>query len=125
MSRLGTFNIEGVEYDLDDLTLDEMEEVETIAGAVFGEINYASTKGLKAFCFVLMKRGNPELTMADVGKVKVASFIEPEEEMPDLPPSSPETTPETEAESKPDDSGRQLSAVPTPGSPPSTSEVFG
>src|SRR6186713_535372 len=93
MSRFGTFKIDGVTYDLDDLTLDEVEEIEDQSNGVpFSEINYGSAKGMKAFAYVLMKRNNPELTMADVGKVKIVSMETPDEEMPDLPPV-PSATP--------------------------------
>jgi hypothetical protein len=116
MSRLGEFYIGEVKYDLDDLTLDEMEEVETLAGASFSEINYASAKGLKAFTFVLMKRNNPNITMEEIGQVKVAAFVEPEERMPELPPEGP-GDPEnpSQAESPQDDTGPQPSVASTDG----------
>ena len=34
MSRFGIFKINGVSYDLDDLTLDEVELIEDTAGGV-------------------------------------------------------------------------------------------
>jgi hypothetical protein len=111
MSRLGTFNIDGVEYDLDDLTLDEMEEVENLVdGTPFSEINYGSTRGMKAFSFVLMKRNKPDLTMEEVGQLKVGGFIQPEESMPALPPDG-RGDPESQTESPRDDSGAPPSVV--------------
>ncbi len=87
MSRFGKFKISDVEYDLDDLTLDEIELIEDTAGGVpFSEINYGSAKGMKAFAYVLMRRGNAEITMEEVGKTKIVAFDMPDEEMPDLPP---------------------------------------
>lgn len=115
MSRLGIIEIGGEAFDLDDLTLDEIEKVEELAGAEsFGEINYASAKGLKAFTFVLMARSDPNLTMEQVGSVKVAAFIQPEEKMPALPPDG-RGGPESQPESPPEDDGPQPSAASTTG----------
>ncbi len=113
MSRFGIFKINGVEYDLDDLTLDEVELIEEMAGGVpFSEVNYGSAKGMKAFAFALMRRNDPDITLDDVGKVKIVGFASPDEEMPDLPPVPPATL---EAEESPNgsvaaDSGVQDSA---------------
>ena len=114
MSRLGVFNIDGVDYDLDDLTLDEMEQIEELAGAAFSEINYGSAKGIKAFTFVLVKKTRPELTMEEVGQIKVASFIPAEEKMPALPPDG-RGAQENPNGSPLEDSGTQLSAASTAG----------
>ena len=117
MSRLGTFNIDGVEYDLDDLTLDEMEEVENLVdGTPFGEINYAQAKGMKAFSFVLMKRNKPDLTMEEVGQLKVGAFIQPEESMPELPPDDRgDQESQSQVEFPRDDSGVLPSVASTTG----------
>jgi hypothetical protein len=116
MSRLGIITIAGVTYDIDDLTLNEMEEIENLAGQTFGELNYAGAKTMKAFTFVLMKRDNPAITMEEVGNIKVASFVEGEEALPPLPPDvrgDQET--QSQGESPRDDSGPQLSADSTAG----------
>lgn len=116
MSRLGVITINGVGYDLDDLTLDEMEEIENIVGAAFSEVNYGSSKGLKAFTYVLLRRTNPEITMAEVGKIKVAEFIEPDEVMPELPPDGPgDQGTQSPGQPPPDDSGPQPSVESTDG----------
>ena len=114
MSRFGVFNINGVTYDLDDLTLDEIEQIEDLAGGVaFSEINYGAAKGMKAFTFVLLKRSNPDVTMEEVGAVKVASFAEADEEMPELPPA--DQAEQTSGESEEGDSGPRLSVASTDG----------
>lgn len=103
MSRFGVFKINQVEYDLDDLTLDEVEQIEDLAGGAFSEINFASAKTMKALAFTLMRRNNPDLTMQDVGQVKMLDFIDADEEMPDTGPPA-----ETAAEqngSSPEGSG--------------------
>ncbi len=118
MSRFGKLRIEGVEYDLDDLDLNEIEEIENQAGGVpFSEINYGAAKGMKAFAYVLMRRSNPEITMDEVGKVKIVAFDTPDEEMPDLPPVPSATLKAVEEQSGSvaDDSGVQDSPVSTAG----------
>lgn len=88
MSLLGEFTINGTKYDLDDTTLDEMEEIEELAGGIpFGELNYRATKTMKAIAYVLLKRTDPEMAFEEVGKVKITSLLPPDEEMPDLPPA--------------------------------------
>src|SRR5262245_30505716 len=87
MSRLGTYRIKGVEYDLDDLTLDEMEQIEELCdGTPFTELHYGRTKTMKAIAFTLMKRGSPDLRYEDVGSVKLVEFVAADEDMPPLPP---------------------------------------
>jgi len=118
MSRFGKFRIEGIEYDLDDLTLDEIETIEDTAGGVpFSEVNYGSAKGMKAFAFVLMRRGNPEITMEEVGKTKIVAFDTPDEDMPDLPPVPSATLKAVDEQngSVAEDSGAQDSPVSTAG----------
>jgi len=110
MSRFGIFKINGVSYDLDDLDLNEVELIEDMAGGVpFSEVNYGSAKGMKAFAYALMKRNDPDITLEDVGKVKITSFESPDEEMPDLPPVPSATLEvvEESSESVADDSGAQ------------------
>lgn len=116
MSRLGELVIDGVTYDLDDLTLNELEQIEDITGVPFSDVNYGSAKGLKAFSFVLMRRSNPHLTMQDAGEIKVAQFIEAEEDMPELPPDDrADQESQNQAELPRDDSGPQPSAESIPG----------
>ena len=113
MSRFGVFNINGTEYDLDDLTLDEMEELEELAGGQpFSELNFGSAKTMKAVAFVLIKRTQPDLDFVDVGKVKVIDFAPANEEMPELPPDSEAASPNG---SSLEDSGTPRSAASTTG----------
>lgn len=115
MSRLGIFTIEGVDYDLDDLDLGEMEDIEELAGAPFGEINTGSTKGMKAFVFVLLRRNNPDITMQDIRSVKMVSLLPAEEKMPELPPDNRAgQESQSQVESQRDDSGllRSVDSIP-------------
>jgi len=118
MSRFGIFKINGVSYDLDDLTLDEVELIEDTAGGVpFSEVNYGSAKGMKAFAYALMRRDNPEVTLEEVGKVKIVGFETADEEMPDLPPVPSATLKAVDepSGSVADDSGAPDSAEPITG----------
>lgn len=113
MSRFGVFKISGTEYDLDDLTLNEVEAIEdACGGAAFSELNFGSAKTMKAIAFTLMKRNNPEITLDDVGSVKVIDFAPADEEMPKLPPVVDGESPNG---SDLEGSGVQLSAVSTTG----------
>lgn len=115
MSRLGIININGEEYDLDELDLGEMEEIEELADAPFSEINAGSAKGMKAFVFVLLKRDNPDITMEEIKKVKMVSMLPPEEEMPALPPDDrADQESQNQVESQRDDTGvlRSVDSIP-------------
>ena len=95
MSRFGKFTINGVEYDLDDLTLDEMEQFEELAGGVpFSEMNYGSAKVMKAIATILLRRDNPAISAEEIGRVKLIDFNPADEEMPALgPPDGAEESP--------------------------------
>jgi hypothetical protein len=112
MSRFGTFNINGQVYDLDDFTLDEVEQIEELCGgAPFSDLAFGSAKAMKAIAFTLMQRTDPEIEMSDVGTVKLIDFLPADEEMPKLPPEE-EASP---AASDPAASGARLSVASTPG----------
>jgi hypothetical protein len=112
MSRFGTFTINGVAYDLDDLTLDEVEQIEELCdGTPFSDLQFGSAKAMKAMAFVLLRRTNSALEYGEVGTVKLIDFLPPDEELPALPPDE-EATP---AASTPGDSGARLSVASTPG----------
>lgn len=88
MSRFGVFTINGSNYDLDDLTLDEVEKIEELAGgAAFSDLNFGSARVMKAISYTLMSRDHPNLTMEEIGSVKMIDMMPPDEEMPPLPPA--------------------------------------
>lgn len=70
-----TMRINGVDYDIEDLTLDEVEYVEDTCGAPLDELNFTSAKVLKAFAFVFMRRDEPDLTPEDIGKLKYVPLM--------------------------------------------------
>lgn len=90
MSRFGVFKINGIEYDLDDLTLDEVESIEDLAGGSFSSIDFGSAKTMKAIAFTLMRRNRPDLMMDEVGKVKMIDFTSADEEVPETGPPGEE-----------------------------------
>lgn len=114
MSRFGVFRIADTEYDLDDITLDEMETIEEIAGGPFSELNYGSSKAMKAFATVLLRRSNPEITPEEIGKVRLIDFVPADEEMPESSPT-PDGAEESQSDSAPGDSGNPDSPESTPG----------
>ena len=90
MSRFGVFTINGTPYDLDDLTLDEMETFEEIAGGAMDEINFASAKTLRAVATIFLRRTNPTITAEAIGAVKLINFMPPDEEVPATGPPAEE-----------------------------------
>lgn len=113
MSRLGQFRIEGVLYDLDDLTLNEMRDIEDMVdGTPFSDLNFGSSKAMIAASFVLQRRRNPAITVEQAGEVKLLEMLAPDEEMPPLPPA---TGDENQNASTPDGSGRLPSPASTTG----------
>lgn len=63
--------------DPDELTLDEIEELETIlGGGIDGIFNQGSPKGhaLKALIWIISKRDNPDFTLEDAGKLRLADI---------------------------------------------------
>jgi hypothetical protein len=87
VSRFGVFKINGTDYDLDDLTLDEVENIEELCGGVaFSELNFGSAKAMKAVSFTLLRRNDPDLKPEDVGSVRMIDMLPADEETPPLPP---------------------------------------
>ena len=66
-----------LDFNPDDLTLDELEEVEDLIGmSIDTAFNVGQPKGrtLKVFAFIVLRRDNPDITMEDVGAMKVAEL---------------------------------------------------
>lgn len=59
-----------LKIDLEDFTLDEIDEMEDLTGKPFGEM-FSSAAGLKAAYFITKRREDPGFSWDDAGKVKV------------------------------------------------------
>ena len=126
MSQFGFITINGKDYDLDDLDMDDVETVEDLCtrktkrddewieeATPFGELNFGRGRVQRALAWVILRREDTALTFEDMGKVKLVSFVAPDEEVPATGP------PGEEAESNgsaPADSGSLLS-VESPSTP--------
>ena len=63
-----------MEINIDNLTLAEAEEVETITGIPIEQIGAEGkpkVKILRALCFITMKRENPSITWEDTANIKI------------------------------------------------------
>ncbi len=64
--------------DPDDLTFDELEEFEDLVGTsvddAFGT-GQPRAKAMKALVWIMGRRSNPELTLADVGAMKISEVM--------------------------------------------------
>jgi len=70
-------HIEGREYDVTSLTLDEVEEIEDACGGVpLERLDLGLSKVLKAIAYALYKRDNPDADMEVIGKIRRLSLLE-------------------------------------------------
>ncbi len=63
-----------LDFDPEDLTLDELEELEELLGtALDGMLTGDTPKGraLKAIVWIMIRRDNPEATLEDAGRYKI------------------------------------------------------
>ena len=72
----GLLRIDGKDYDLEELTLDEVEQIEEALDAGIGEIDLRRAKVIKVIVYTLMRRDNPALTLKEVGQIKMVSLAE-------------------------------------------------
>lgn len=71
-----------MKVDINELTLDDLEEAEAALGEPVTQMlagNAIPVRVLKVFAWVLGKKDNPELTLEEVGQVKVMSFVDEED----------------------------------------------
>ena len=61
--------------DIEDLTLDEVEEIEEITGESLDNMA-AVRKGrmLKALAFIILRRDRPDITLEEVGAMKMGEI---------------------------------------------------
>jgi hypothetical protein len=66
-----------VKFDPEDLTLDEVEEVETILGGSIDSVlagGQPKGRALKAIVYIFKRREDPAVTMESVGSVKLSEL---------------------------------------------------
>ena len=78
MARM-KLKIEGREYSVDDLTLDELEQLEEAIGVPFDQMEFGSAKVLKHFAHLLISKTNPDFTLEDAGKLPISALMEDED----------------------------------------------
>lgn len=70
--------IPDVKASLESCTVDEIEEIEDALGAPIDKLYAPNAKKgpvIRAFVWVLMRRENPEATLADAGRVSMSALI--------------------------------------------------
>jgi len=68
--------VDGRPYNANDLTLNEVEEIEDACGGVaLEQLDFARAKVLKAIVYTLLKRDDPEVTMDRVGAIKLRALL--------------------------------------------------
>lgn len=75
---------EKLNFDVEQLTLDDIEELEEHIGTAFDSIFDAGrprAKALKYIAFILKRRDNPDFTLEDAGKLTI-SFEAPNVDPP-------------------------------------------
>lgn len=63
--------------DMNDLTLDELDTIETVCGVTLdqlGQPGQPQAKMIKAIVWVLARRQNPELTLDEVGELRLGDL---------------------------------------------------
>lgn len=65
-------------FDIEELTLDELEVVLEMADSTFKDFEQGniSPKTLKAVAYVFMKRDNPDVSIEEVGKLTIKTLME-------------------------------------------------
>lgn len=65
-----------IDIDPDSLTIDDMEVIEEITGQPADEIMGAGkprAKALKALVFVTLRKRYPDITLEDVGRIRISA----------------------------------------------------
>jgi hypothetical protein len=65
------FRVEGVEYDISDLTWDEVEQIEEQFDSAFAELDFGRSKVMRAIVLALIRHTRPDATAEELGKVKI------------------------------------------------------
>lgn len=71
-----TIQVEGKSYAIDDFELGELEWLEDELGCDLDEMNPNSMKAILRFVYLIKRRDNPDFTMDDARKLKLAVFTD-------------------------------------------------
>jgi len=74
--------VDGKQYEIapDDLTLDEVELIETRSGLPIEDTNFGLATNLKSLLFIAKRRKDPRVTLEAIGNVKLSALEEPDPE---------------------------------------------
>jgi hypothetical protein len=72
------FTIDGKAYsvDFDDLELGEVEIIEEACDAPLALIDFRRVKAIRGVVFMLMRRDDPDVTMAEVASIKLSAITD-------------------------------------------------
>lgn len=68
----GKLKLGGIEYQLEDLTLGDLEELEELSGKPMNEINVRSARSLLIIWWLFRREQEPELTLDDLRSEKIS-----------------------------------------------------
>jgi hypothetical protein len=66
-----TFRVEDREFDISDLTWDEVEQIEEQFDTAFAELDFGRAKIMRVIVLTLMRHENPKARMEDLGQIKI------------------------------------------------------
>lgn len=65
------FRVEGVEYEISDLTWDEIEEIEEQFDCAFADLDFGRAKVMRAIILALMRHTDPDAKREDLGQIRI------------------------------------------------------
>lgn len=87
MALLGELTIDGKNYSLDDLTLDQLESLEDYMSLPLSQVDMNSARAMKFVVYLAKSGEDPAFTLEDAGKVRVAELIS-DDEPEEVPPTT-------------------------------------
>lgn len=74
--QTATIRIGDHEYPLDELTLNELAELEDVTGRTIGDMNFESVKVIRHVAYLFVRRTDPTATPESVGAgITMGSFL--------------------------------------------------
>lgn len=75
-SMLGSLRIDGKDYDLDELTLGELEGLEDHMGLPLSQIDVNSARAMRYIVYTVKVRDEPGYTLDLAGQVRVVDLMQ-------------------------------------------------